>query len=63
MDLNFLIQAIIAMVLITAPPDPAKILLFNTTIEQQGKARTASALLVAGVVLGILVGAALVGGP
>jgi len=63
MDLNFLIQAVIAMVLITAPPDPAKILLFNTTIEQQGKARTASALLVAGVVLGILVGAALVGGP
>ena len=37
--------------------------MFNTTIEQQGKARTASALLVAGVVLGILVGAALVGGP
>ena len=35
LDLNFLIQSIIAMVLITAPPDPAKILLFNTTIEQQ----------------------------
>jgi multiple antibiotic resistance protein len=63
LDLNFLIQGIIAMVLITFPPDPAKILLFNTTIAQQGKARTASALLVAGVVLGILVGAALVGGP
>jgi multiple antibiotic resistance protein len=51
------------MVLITAPPDPAKILLFNTTIEQQGKARTGAALLVAGVVLAILVGAAAVGGP
>lgn len=63
MDLNFLIQAIIAMVLITAPPDPAKILLFNTTIESQGRARTASALLVAGVVLAILAGAALIGGP
>ena len=49
--------------LITAPPDPAKILLFNTTIETQGKARTASALLVAGVVLAILAGAAAVGGP
>ena len=63
MDLNFLIQSIIALVLITAPPDPAKILLFNTTIEQQGRARTASALLVAGVVLAILVGSAAVGGP
>ena len=63
MDLNLLILSIIAMVLITAPPDPAKILLFNTTIEAQGKARTASALLVAGVVLVILAGAALIGGP
>ncbi len=63
MDLNFLIQSIIAMVLITAPPDPAKILLFNSTIAQQGKTRTAAALLVAGVVLAILAGAALVGGP
>ncbi|MGD8682767.1 MAG: hypothetical protein PVG27_02375 [Chloroflexota bacterium] len=51
------------MVLITSPPDPAKILLLNTTIEAQGKARTASALLVARVVLAIPIGAALVGGP
>ena len=63
MDLNFLVQSIIALVLITAPPDPAKILLFNTTIAEQGRARTASALLVAGVVLVILVGAAAIGGP
>ncbi len=63
MDLNFLIQSIIAMVLITAPPDPAKVLLFNTTIAQQGRARTASALLVAGVVLIILAGSAAIGGP
>ena len=63
MDISFLIQSIIAMVIITTPPDPAKILLFNTTIEAQGKARTASALLVAGVVLVILAGAALIGGP
>jgi len=62
-DLNMLISAIIAMVLISSPPDPVKILLFNSTIEQQGRARTASALLVAGVVLAILVGSALIGGP
>ncbi len=61
MDLNFILQAVISMIVITAPPDPAKIVFFNTTIERQGKARTASALFVSGVVLGILVGAALVG--
>ena len=60
-DLNFYLQAVIAMLLITFPPDPAKILLFNTVIEKQGKARTASALLVAGVVLVILVGATFFG--
>ena len=63
MDLNFLIQAIIAMVLITTPPDPAKILLFNSTIVAQGRERQAAALFVAIVVLAILVGASLVGGP
>ena len=51
------------MVLITSSLDPARILLFNMTIEAQGKARTASALLVAGVVLAIPVGVDLVGGP
>lgn len=49
------------MIVITAPPDPAKIVFFNTTIARQGKARTTSAFFVAGVVLAILVGAALVG--
>ena len=63
MDLNFLIQAIIAMVLITSPPDPAKILLFNSTIAAQGRERQAAALFVAIVVLAILVGASLIGGP
>lgn len=63
MDLNFLVQSIIAMVLITSPPDPAKLLLFNSTIASQGRARTASAILVAVVVLVILGGSALVGGP
>ena len=49
------------MLMITFPPDPAKILLFNTTIEQQGKARTPSAMFVSLVVLAVLVGAALFG--
>ena len=61
MDLNFYGQAIVAMLMITFPPDPAKIVLFNTTIARQGAARTPSALLVAGVVLAILVGATLFG--
>jgi multiple antibiotic resistance protein len=61
MDLNSVIQAVVAMLMITFPPDPAKILLFNTTIERQGKARTSSALFVALVVLAVLVGAALFG--
>jgi len=60
-DLNFYIQAVIAMLLITFPPDPAKIVLFNSVIEKQGRARTASAVLVAGVVLVILVGATFFG--
>jgi multiple antibiotic resistance protein len=61
MDLNSVIQAVVAMLMITFPPDPAKILLFNMTIERQGKARTPSALFVALVVLAVLVGAALLG--
>ena len=61
MDLNSVIQGVVAMLMITFPPDPAKILLFNTTIERQGKARTSSALFVALVVLAVLVGAALFG--
>lgn len=63
LDLNFLIQSVIAMVLISSPPDPAKLLLFNSTIASQGRARTAAAVLVAGAVLAILVGSALFGGP
>ena len=60
-DWHFYIQAAISLLLITFPPDPAKILLFNTTIERDQKGRTQSALRVAGVVLGILVGSALFG--
>ena len=61
MDLNSVIQGVVAMLMITFPPDPAKILLFNTTIERQGKARTPSALFVSLTVLAVLVGAALFG--
>ena len=61
MDLNSVIQGVVAMLMITFPPDPAKILLFNTTIERQGKARTSSALFVALVVLAVLVGSAVFG--
>jgi multiple antibiotic resistance protein len=61
MDWNFLIQAIVAMVVITTPPDPVKILFFNSTLERTGMARFRGALTVAGVVLLILLGAALIG--
>ena len=63
MDWQDFVQAAIALVVITSPPDPAKVLLFNTTIAEQNRPRTRSALFVATVVLGILVGAALVGRP
>jgi multiple antibiotic resistance protein len=61
MDWNFLLQAIIAMVVITTPPDPVKILFFNSTLERTGIARLRGALTVAVVVLIILAGAALIG--
>lgn len=61
MEWTFLAQAIIAMVVITTPPDPVKVLFFNSTIERTGQGRTAAALRVALVVLLILAGAALIG--
>ena len=60
-DWHFYVQAAISMLLITSPPDPAKIVFFNTTVEREGRSRTASALRVAMVVLVILVGAAFIG--
>jgi multiple antibiotic resistance protein len=60
-DFNFLIQAVVGLLVITAPPDPAKLLFFNSIIEQEGKARTAAATQVAFVVFLILGGAALAG--
>lgn len=60
-DWQIIIQSIVAMLVITAPPDPAKILLFNSIIEKQGLNRTAAALKVATIVFLILGGAALGG--
>lgn len=62
MDWNFLAQSVIGMLVITAPPDPTKILVFNSIIEQKKLSRTSAALKVSLIVLGILGGAALGGG-
>jgi len=61
MDLNFLTQVVIGMLVITAPPDPVKLLIFNATIERDGTSRAAAALRVALTVFVILGGAALFG--
>ena len=61
MDLKFILQAVISMIVITAPPDPSKVVFFNTTITRLGRKRTPAALFVSGVVLAILVGSALFG--
>ena len=60
-NVDFFIEAVIAMLLITLPFNPPNVLFFNTAIERERKARAASALLVAFVVLVVLVGAAIVG--
>ena len=61
MDLQALAQSVIALVVITAPPDPVKLLFFNTVVDREGMSRTAAALRVALAVLATLGGAALVG--
>ena len=61
MDWNFLVQAIVAMLVITAPPDPIKILLFDSIVNESGQARMAAAIKVSVIVLCILGGAALGG--
>lgn len=61
MDFNFLVQAIVGLLVIAAPPDPVKLMIFNSVIEQKGLPRTAAALQVALVVLIVLGGAALGG--
>ena len=61
MDFNFLAQAIIGLLVITAPPDPVKLMIFNSVIDQQGIPRRSAAMRVALVVLFVLGGAALGG--
>ena len=61
MDLNVLAQAVIALLVITAPPDPAKLIIFNAVISRTGRSRTSAALQVAMVVMCTLGGAALAG--
>lgn len=61
MNLEHVLQSVIAMLIITAPPDPAKVLLFNSIVDKDKSRRTASALKVAMIVFFILGGAALGG--
>jgi multiple antibiotic resistance protein len=54
-------QAVIAMFVITSPPDAVKVLLFNSTIDREGMSRTPAAVKVSLAVLAILGGSALFG--
>lgn len=61
MNLEQVLQSVIAMLVITAPPDPAKVLLFNSIVDENKSSRTAGALKVALIVFFILGGAGLGG--
>ena len=58
---GFYLQAIIAMFMITSPPDPVKILFFNSIIEKGGQNRYRAAVQVALTVGIILAGSVLIG--
>ena len=60
-DVEFLVQAIISMVVITLPMDPVKVMFFNEAIENPPRNRTLAAGRVALYVAIILGGAALIG--
>ena len=60
-DVEFLVQAVISMVVITMPMDPVKVLFFNEAIESPARNRIAAAGKVALYVAIILGGTALVG--
>ena len=62
MNLESIVQAVIAMLVITSPPDPAKVLLFNSILDDGNQNRMSAALKVAVIVFCILAGAALGGG-
>ena len=61
MEIQSMIQAVIAMLVITAPPDPAKLLLFNSLVAENESSRVGSATKVALTVMLILGGASLGG--
>ncbi len=61
LDWNLLIQAVIALVIMSAPISPEKIILFNDIIRRDGLDRTQSATRVALVTFFVLAGATLVG--
>ncbi|QYZ80009.1 NAAT family transporter [Methanofollis formosanus] len=61
MDLLMIAQASIALLMITTPPDPVKILFFNTIVANREERRAPAALKVALIVAVILGGSALVG--
>ena len=58
MDLNQLAQSIIAMLVITAPPDPAKLIFFNAIVEREGISRQKAAMKVSLIVASVLAVAA-----
>ncbi|MGI9538985.1 MAG: MarC family protein [Miltoncostaeaceae bacterium] len=61
-SIEFFVQAAIAMIVITSPPDPGKILLFNSRLTSQSTLeRNAEALKLALICAGILAGTALIG--
>jgi len=59
--LEIYIQAIVGLLMITAPFDPVKILFFNTALESEGSDRRAAAARVALIVLVVLGVSALIG--
>lgn len=61
MDWMLVAQSVISVLVITAPPDPAKLIFFNMVVEQRALDRTKAAAKVATVVLLVLGGSALVG--
>lgn len=61
MDFQFIGQAIMGLLVISAPMSPDKIILFNSIIQREGKQRTAAASQVAMIAFGVLTGAALIG--
>ena len=61
-SVDFFIQAAIAIIIITTPPDPAKILIFNQQLKEGTRSeRNALALRLAIICTGILAGVALIG--